>query len=100
VYTNELFIKRYLTPCPHRAASHAVTTVVGRLVNGGGGGGGSRGCVVGVVSARSSVASLASTLLCFVYNTDLCSCSCESYIPSPSLTCCKHPTICGIDVKV
>jgi hypothetical protein len=99
VYIDELFIKRYFSslflsrralcrgqrvvhqkllnpPCPHRAASHAVTTVVGRLVNGGGGG--SHGCVVGVASARSSVASLASTLLCFVHHTDLCSCSCES----------------------
>jgi len=54
-----------LRPCPRRAASHAVTTLVSRLVNGGGGGGGGHGCVVGVVSARSSVAS--------------------SYIPSPPI---------------
>jgi hypothetical protein len=72
-----------LPPRPHRAASHTVTTLVGRLVNGGGSGGGSHECVVGVVPARCAAASLASTLVCFVYHTDLCSCSCESYIPSP-----------------
>ena len=42
-----------------------MTTLVGRLVKGGGGGGGSHGCVVGVVSARTSIAS--------------------SYIPSPPI---------------
>jgi len=85
--------------CSCRGAPHAVTTLVGRLVNGGGDGGGSHGCVVGVASAHSSAASFASTLLCFVYLTDLCSCSRESYF-HPHLTCCKHSAICGIDVKV
>jgi len=74
VYIDELFIKRYFTslssssriPCRDDASrSHAVTTLVGRLVKGGGGGGSSHGCVVGVVSARTSIAA--------------------SYIPSPPI---------------
>ena len=56
VYIDESFIKRYFSfLCSCRGAPLAVTTLVGRLVNGGGDGGGSHGCVVGVVSARSSM---------------------------------------------
>ena len=99
MYIDELFIKRCFASLVLSRRAHTVTTLVSRLVNGGGDGGGSHRCVGCAVSARSSAASLDSTLLCFVYHTNLCSCRANRMFHL-HLTCCKHPAICGIGVKV